>query len=94
MAEKFKGIVEVFDKCNMPWWYVRVPKKISSPYEDLADRGLIAVTAYVGKNSWQTSLLPYGDKTHFIALPKKVRKPNEIQLGDKITIEFEIRERN
>jgi len=93
MAEKFSGIVEIFDKSNMPWWFVRVPKKISTPYEVLADRGLIPVTAYVGKNSWQTSLLPYGDNTHFVALPKKVRKANNIQPGDKISIEFEIRER-
>ena len=93
MIEKFSGIVEIFDKDNMPWWFVRVPKKLSSPYEILADRGLIAVTASVGKTSWQTSLLPYGDNTHFIALPQKVRKANDIQLDDKISIEFEIRER-
>jgi len=93
MVEKFSGIVEIFDKENMPWWFVRVPKKLSDPYEVLADRGLIAVMASVGKNSWKTSLLPYGDSTHFIALPKKVRKANSIQLGDKISVEFEMRER-
>ena len=93
MTESFSGIVEIFDKDNMPWWFVRVPKELSSPYEILADRGLIAVTARVGKNSWQTSLLPYGDGTHFIALPAKVRKANDIKLGDKISVEFEIRER-
>ena len=93
MVEKFSGIVEIFEKENMPWWFVRVPKKLSSPYEILADRGLIAVTASVGKNSWQTSLLPYGDNTHFIPLPKKIRKANDIKLGDKILMEFELRER-
>jgi hypothetical protein len=93
MIEKFSGIVEIFDKANMPWVYVRVPKKISRPYEILSERGLIAVTATVGKNSWATSLLPYGDKTHFIALPAKVRKANNIKVGDKISVEFEIRER-
>ena len=93
MVEKFSSIVEIFDKENMPWWFVRVPKELSSPYEVLADRGLIAVTARVGKSSWQTSLLPYGDDTHFIALPAKVRKANDIKLDDTITIEFELRER-
>jgi len=92
MVEKFSGIVEIFDKENMPWWFVRVPKKISSPYEILADRGLIAITASVGKNSWATSLLPYGDNTHFIALPQKVRKANNIKLNDTISVAFEIRE--
>jgi hypothetical protein len=93
MTEKFNSIVEIFDKDNMPWWFVRVPKELSEPYEVLADRGLIAITATVGKTLWPTSLLPYGDKTHFIALPAKVRKANDIKLGDEISIEFEIRER-
>ena len=93
MVEKFNGTVEIFNKDKMPWWFVRVPKEISSPYEILADRGLIAVTASVGKNSWQTSLLPYGDNTHFIALPAKIRKANDIKLGDNISVEFKIRKR-
>ena len=90
----FSGVVEIFDKDNMPWWFVRVPKKLSMPYEILADRGLIAVTASVGKSSWPTSLLPFGDNTHFIALPAKIRKAGGIKLGDKITMAFEIRERH
>jgi hypothetical protein len=65
----------------------------SEPYDILADRGLIAITATVGKISWPTSLLPYGDKTHFIALPAKVRKANDIKLDDEISVEFEMRER-
>ena len=93
MVEKFSSIVEKFDKENMPWWFVRVPKQVSSPYEVLADRGLIAVTARVGKSSWQTSLLPYGDNTHFIALSAKIRKANNIKLDDTIIVEFELRER-
>jgi len=93
MSETFSGVVEIFDKENMPWWFVRVPKNLSTPYEHLADRGLIAVTACVGKNSWATSLLPYGDNTHFIALPAKVRKANDITLGDTLSVGFEIRKR-
>ena len=91
--EKFTGTVEMFADCNMPWWYVRAPKQLSKPYENLADRGLIAITAKVGNDSWQTSMMPYGNGTHFIPLPAKIRKANNIQLGDKITIEFDIRER-
>ena len=91
--EKFSGIVEIFE-CNMPWWYVRVPKKISGSYTALAERGLIAVTASVGKNSWPTSLMPFGDATHFLALPAKVRKVNGIKLGDKVSVKFAIRKRH
>lgn len=93
MTEKFSGIVEMFADCNMPWWFVRVPKNMSQPYKDLADRGLIAVNATIGRTTWPTSLMPYGDGTHFVPVPAKVRKADNIQLGDEITVEFEIRER-
>lgn len=53
-----------------------------------ADRGLIAINATVGNTSWDTSLLPMGDGTHFIALNAKVRASEKIKLGDKIEILF------
>jgi len=95
MSEKFSGIVET---CGQEggghWWIVRVPKKISQAYKPLANNfGFIAITQKVGKSSWPSSLMPAGDGTHIVAVPAKVRKANNIKLGDKITIEFEIRER-
>ena len=94
MIEKFNGIVETFPECDTPWWFVRVPNKISQPYKSLAKNfGFIAVTLNVGQSSWQSSLMPHGDGEYFIALPAKIRKANDIALGDKISIEFEIRER-
>jgi len=95
MSEKFSGVVE---SCGgddgMHWYIVRVPKKISYPYRSLAQNfGFIPITLKVGKNSWPSSLMPAGDGTHIIAVPAKVRKDNDINLGDKILIEFEICER-
>ena len=92
MNEKIGGVAEVFD-CNMPWYFVRVPKSISRSYAGLSERGLIAITAKVGGSSWPTSLMPYGDGTHFVPLPAKVRKEERIELGNKITVEFDPRER-
>jgi hypothetical protein len=92
MANKFFGIVELFPQ-DKGWFYVRAPQKISQPYAKLADRGLIAVTAAVGKSTWNTSFLPYGDGTHFIALPAKVRTKEKIALGDRIEVNFSIRKR-
>ena len=93
MPKSFRGTVEIFAECNMPWYFVRASCDLSSAYESLADRGLIAITAAVGKSSWETSLMPFGDKTHFVPIPAKVRKANNIQLGDQITIGFTLRER-
>ncbi|MCL2038060.1 DUF1905 domain-containing protein [Candidatus Saccharibacteria bacterium] len=94
MTEKFTGTIRVFEDCDAPWWFVPVPAKISQPYKPLATNfGFIPVTLKVGKSSWPSSLLPSGDGTHCIAVPAKIRKAENIKLGDKLSIEFEIRER-
>ena len=93
MNTSFTAKVELFDRVN-GWHYVAVATALSAPLEYLADRGLIAVTAKVGNTSWQTSLLPMGDGTHFIALPAKVRLKEHLVRGAETTIYFAIRTRN
>jgi hypothetical protein len=90
MVYSFEGKVELF-KREKGWYYVSVPTELSKPLEHLADRGLIAVTARVGDSSWPTSLLPMGDGTHFIALPAKVRKKENVLIDGDVEISFEIR---
>ncbi len=91
-AYTFATNVEVFP-VDKGWHLMRVPSPLSKPLESLADRGLIAVHATVGGSSWKTSLLPYGDGSHFIPLPAKVRKKEGVVLGDKIKVSFVLRER-
>lgn len=94
MGHTFIAEIERFD---MPggWHYVPVPTELSIPLEYLAVHfGYIAITARVGNSSWQTSLLPKGDGTHFIALPAKVRSKEKLLLGAEIEVSFEVRERN
>ena len=91
MTEKFTGTVESFEDCT--WFVVLLPEKTSQAYKPFANNfGFIPITLTVGKSTWSTSLLPYNRDKHFIALPKKIRQANNIQLGDKISIEFKIRE--
>lgn len=93
MIEKFSGIVRVCGDDAVHWHIVHVPTKISRPYKPLARNfGFIPVALRVGKSSWSSSFMPAGDGTHIIAVPAKVRKANDIKLGDEITIEFKIRE--
>jgi hypothetical protein len=94
MGNTFMFIAEIeFFERKMGWHYVSVPAELSKPLEYLADRGLIAITAKVGSSSWQTSLLPMGDGTHFIALPGKVRTKEKLSLGAEIEVSFETRDR-
>jgi hypothetical protein len=93
MAYTFTAKVDIFER-DKGWYYASVPSELSKPHEHLADRGLIAVTATVGKSSWPTSLLPMGDGTHFIALPAKVRTKEKLTRGQTIEVSFELRYRN
>ena len=92
MSNSFIAKIELFER-EKGWNYVSVPTDLSKPFEHLADRGLIAVTAKIGNSSWPTSLLPMGDGTYFIALPAKVRKKEKLLLGMAVEISFEIRDR-
>jgi hypothetical protein len=87
------GTVELFPQKG-GWTYVRVPIEYSERTKELADRGLVAITATLGKTTWHTSLLPMGDGTHFIALSAKVRKAENIAVGDRIKLSFNLRSRN
>ncbi|MCL1941023.1 MAG: DUF1905 domain-containing protein [Synergistaceae bacterium] len=92
MSNTFIATVKLFER-DMGWHYISVPTELSKPLEHLAERGLIAVTAKVGNSFWQTSLLPMGDGTHFIALPAKVRSKEKISFGMEIKASFETRTR-
>ena len=73
------------------WYYVAVPQAISQELHYLADRGLIAIRATLGVTSWNTSLMPMGDESHFVALNAKVRKANNIGVGDRVVVRFQTR---
>ena len=82
--------VEIFPQKG-GWHYIKIPLEITRLLQSKADRGLIAIKARVGDYTWDTSLLPKGDGTHFIPLNAKVRKKENIDLGDSITIYFSLR---
>ena len=93
MNNTFNAVIERYD---MPggWHYVAVPIELSIPFEHLAIHfGFVAITASVKNTTWQTSLLPKGDGTQFIALPAKVRAKEKLACGDEITISFEPRQK-
>lgn len=87
---KVKDKIQLFPQKG-GWYYVQMPKSITTELNHLADRGLIPIIAIVGSSTWNTSLLPKGDGTHFIALNKKVMKRESLELNMEIEISFEIR---
>ena len=85
-----EGRVEIFPQ-EGGWTYVRVAREHSEVTREQADRGVVAVTATIGQTTWDTSLMPMGDGTHFIALNKKVRNAEGIRVGDRVTGSFVLR---
>ncbi len=92
MAKPYTFTAEV---CLFPqaggWHYVVAPQEYTDELKPLAVRGLVAVEATVGSSSWQTSLLPMGDGSQFLALPAKVRQKEQITVGDVIEVSFVVR---
>ncbi|MDR2611487.1 MAG: DUF1905 domain-containing protein [Deltaproteobacteria bacterium] len=91
-ANSFRGVVGLFPQ-ERGWHFVRVPPELGDPLQSHADRCLVAVSAALGRQTWDTSLLPMGDGTVFIALPAKVRNREGINAGDTMAVTFSLRER-
>ena len=92
--QNFSGVVE---KCTEEgsWFIVMVPPSCVPPKElRTGNFGFIPIIARVSTSEWETSLLPAGDGAYFVALPKKVRVKQGIDMGSKVSIEFCLRERN
>ena len=81
------GEVKIFQVVN-PWVYVSVPMEYTEMTRGLANRGLVPITVKLDKSVWNTSLMPMGDCTHFIPLNAKVRKAENISVGDHVELSF------
>jgi hypothetical protein len=52
--------------------------------------GMIPVTVRIGKTEWKTSLFPK-DGRYIVPLKDSVRKPENLDEGDKVTVRLEVR---
>ena len=93
MTNKFeiRGEIELFPQKG-GWHYVRVPIDFTDAAKGLGMRGLIPISVTLGETRWDSSLLPMGDGTHFIALSAKVRKAEILKVGDKVNLAFTFRD--
>ena len=86
----FKGEVKIFP-VNNPWVYVNVPKEYSDMTHSFANRGLVPIRVKLNQSIWNTSLMPMGDGTHFVPLNAKVRRGENISVGDHVELSFSLR---
>lgn len=85
-----KGCVERFAG-KYGWYYVELDEGMSKYFRSiLADLwpALIKAEFTIGKTTWQSSIMPIKDGPLFIALPARIRKAEEIDEGQIVTIQF------
>ncbi|MPY77360.1 MAG: DUF1905 domain-containing protein [Actinophytocola sp.] len=82
MQWTFTGEIERFPGPG-GWYHVDVPADISDEFER---DGFIPVIAEVGVSQWETSVMPKGDGTRFVAIKAAIRKANNLDEGDQVTV--------
>jgi hypothetical protein len=94
MIIEFDGKI-VFWKGPAPWFFVTVPAKHSRDLKSISGLvtygwGVIPVHVLIGKTGWQTSLFPK-DGRYLVPIKASVRKAENLEEGDKVTVRLEVR---
>ena len=94
MIIEFNGKI-IFWKGPAPWLFVTVPAKQSRELKAISGLvtygwGVIPVHVRIGKTEFQTSLFPKDDR-YLVPIKASVRKAENLEKGDKVTIRLEVR---
>lgn len=94
MDIEFTGVIW-FWRGPAPWFFVTVPEQESRELKAISGLvtygwGVIPVHVRIGKTEYQTSLFPK-DGRYLVPIKASVRKDEELQEGDRVTIHLEVR---
>ena len=94
MRIEFEGKIW-FWKGPAPWFFVTVPDQQSRDLKAISGFvtygwGVIPVHARIGKTEWQTSLFPK-DGRYIVPIKASVRKAENLEEGDNVTVRLEVR---
>ena len=78
-----------------PFYFVAIPEKQSQDIKAISSLvtygwGVIPVHVRIGKTGWTTSLFPK-DGLYLVPIKASVRKTENLDEGDSVTIQLEIR---
>lgn len=78
-----------------PWYFVTVPAQQSRDLNVISGLvtygwGMIPVNVRIGKTEWKTSLFPK-DGRYIVPIKSSVRKAEDLEQGDKVTVRLEVR---
>jgi hypothetical protein len=94
MIIEFKGKIW-FWQGPAPWFFVTVPAKQSRNLKAVLSLvtygwGMIPAIVRIGKTEWTTSLFPK-DGRYIVPIKASVRKAENLEEGDQVTVRLEIR---
>jgi uncharacterized protein DUF1905 len=78
-----------------PWFFVTVPDKQCNDLRAISGFvtygwGMIPAKVRIGKTEWTTSLFPK-DGSYIVPIKASVRKAENLEEGDKVTVQLEVR---
>ena len=78
-----------------PWFFVTVPDKQCNDLTAISGFvtygwGMIPAKVRIGKTEWTTSLFPK-DGSYIVPIKASVRKAEDLEEGDKVTVQLEVR---
>ena len=84
-----------FWKGPAPWFFVTVPEKQSRDLKAISGIvtygwGVIPVHVRIGDTEWKTSLFPK-DGRYLVPIKASVRKAENLEEGDRVTVQLEVR---
>ncbi len=94
MNIEFNGKIFIW-RGPAPWFFVTVPEKESEDIKAISGFvtygwGVIPVHVRIGKTEWTTSLFPK-DGRYLVPIKASVRKAEELEEGDNVTVRLEVR---
>lgn len=89
MELEFSGLIW-FWKGPAPWHFITVPDEECADLEAASafvtyGWGMIPVSARIGATGWKTSLYPK-DGRYIVPVKASVRKAEELEIGDNVTV--------
>lgn len=78
-----------------PWYFVTVPANESLDLKAISGFvtygwGMIPVNVRIGKTEWKTSLFSK-DGRYIVPIKTSVRKEENLEIGDEVTVRLEVR---
>jgi hypothetical protein len=78
-----------------PWYFVTVPEQERDALSVISGSvtygwGMIPAKVRIGKTAWVTSLWPK-DGSYIVPIKASVRKAEQLEEGDRVTVQLEVR---